>query len=90
MDIIELLKVSDNVYVSRAANNPLYGGLLFKKEEALGELAGVTAGNLKRILVNGDVSTKVKAGDTIRISQYLPGTNLIKPSASIRTTVIKH
>lgn len=67
-DIIELLKVSDNVYVSRAANNPLYGGLLFKKEEALGELAGVTAGNLKRILVNGDVSTKVKAGDTIRIA----------------------
>ena len=31
-DIIELLKASRNIYVSRAANNPLYGGLIVKKE----------------------------------------------------------
>lgn len=67
-DIIELLKVSDNVYVSRAAHNPLYGGLLFKKEEKVGDLVGVTAGNLQRILVKGDVSSKVKKGDAIRIA----------------------
>lgn len=73
-DIIELLKVSDNIYVSRAANNPLYGGLLFKKEEKVGNLVGITAGNLKRILIAGDVSGKLKAGDVIRID----GDNLVE------------
>lgn len=67
-DILELLKVSENVYVSRAANNPLYGGLLFKKEQSVGDLVGITAGNLKRILVKGNVADKVKKGDTIRIT----------------------
>lgn len=73
-DIIELLKVSSNVYVSRSANNPLYGGLLFKKEVAVGDLVGITEGNLKRILLKGDVSAKLNAGDTIRIS----GTDLVE------------
>ena len=70
-DIIELLKASRNIYVSRAANNPLYGGLIVKKEVEVGDLKGVVGsgeGNYKTILANGDVSAKIKKGDYIRVA----------------------
>ena len=71
-DIIELLKASRNIYVSRAANNPLYGGLIVKKEVELGNFKGVTGsgdGNFKTVLVEGDISAKVKANDYIRFEK---------------------
>ncbi len=69
-DIIELLKASRNVYVSRAANNPLYGGLIVKKEVEAGNFKGVvgTKDNYKTILVDGDVTEKVKKGDYVRVA----------------------
>lgn len=71
-DIIELLKASRNIYVSRAANNPLFGGLIVKKEVELGNFKGVTGsgdGNYKTVLVEGDVSAKIKAKDYIRFEK---------------------
>ena len=71
-DIIELLKASRNIYVSRAANNPLYGGLIVKKEVELGNFKGVTGsgdGDFKTVLVEGDISAKVKANDYIRFDK---------------------
>ena len=70
-DIIELLKASRNIYVSRAANNPLYGGLIVKKEVEIGDFKGVTGsgeGNYKTVLAKGDVSAKIKQGDYIRVA----------------------
>lgn len=66
-DVIELLKVSNNVYVSRAANNPLYGGLIVKKEIEVGAFTYVADYNEKRIIVDGDVTDKLTAGGFIRI-----------------------
>lgn len=66
-DIIELLKVSNNVYVSRAANNPLYGGLVVKKEIGVGDFKGVAEYNEKRIIVDGDITNKLTAGGFVRI-----------------------
>ena len=71
-DIIELLKASRNIYVSRAANNPLYGGLIVKKEVELGNFKGVTGsgdGDFKTVLVEGDISAKIKANDYIRFDR---------------------
>ena len=68
-DIIELLKASNNIYVSRAANNPLYGGLIVKKEVEAGKLKGVvgTKDNYKTVLADGDVTAKVKPNTYIRV-----------------------
>lgn len=68
-DIIELLKASRNIYVSRAANNPLYGGLIVKKEVEVGNFKGVvgTKDNYKTILADGDLSQKISKGDYIRV-----------------------
>lgn len=64
-DILELLKVTNNIWVSRAANNPLYGGLVVKKVKALGEVVGVDA---DAITVKGDVKDAIKAGEEIIIA----------------------
>lgn len=66
-DVIELLKVSSNVFVSRAANNPLYGGLIVKKEIEVGDFTGVAEFNEKRIIVDGDVTNKLTENGFIRI-----------------------
>ena len=67
-DVIELLKASNNVYVSRSANAPLYGGLVIKKEKEIGAFKGVAEFNEKRIILDGDVTAKFPAGAYIRIS----------------------
>jgi len=71
-DIIELLKASRNIYVSRAANNPLFGGLIVKKEVELGAFKGVTGsgeGEYKTVIVEGDVRSKIAAKDYIRFNK---------------------
>ena len=68
-DIIELLKVSDNVYVSRAANAPLFGGLIVKKEIEVGGFKGVAEHNEKRVIFDGDVRDKLTVGGFIRIKE---------------------
>ncbi len=67
-DVIELLKASNNVYVSRAANNPLYGGLVVKREKEISAFNGVAEFNQKRMIVDGKVAGKFPAGSYIRIS----------------------
>lgn len=67
-DIIELLKASNNVYVSRSANNPLYGGLVVKKEKEIAEFKGVAEFNQKRLIIEGDVTEKFPTGSYIRIT----------------------
>jgi hypothetical protein len=67
-DILELLKVSSNVYVSRAANNPLFGGLIVRKSVEIGEFLGAPKDNPKRALFIGDATDKIKAGDKLRIT----------------------
>lgn len=95
-DIIELLKASRNIYVSRAALNPLYGGLIVKKEVEIGDFKGVvgTEGNYKTVLINGDVTAKVKKGDYIRFDRsqleeddqhhfYVEETRYVTPNTQI-------
>lgn len=66
-DIIELLKASNNVFVSRSANNPLYGGLVIKREKEVARFNGVAEFNQKRLIVDGKVADKFPAGSYIRI-----------------------
>lgn len=76
-DILELLKASRNIYVSRAANNPLYGGLIVKKEVEVGNFKGVvgTKDNYKTILVDGDITAKIAKDCFIRV-EAAEGTTL--------------
>lgn len=67
-DVIELLKASNNVYVSRAANNPLYGGLVVKREKEIARFGGVAEYNQKRLIVDGLVADKFPNGSYIRIA----------------------
>lgn len=66
-DIIEVLKASSNVWVSRSANNPLYGGLVIKKEKELGDLCGTDADSQDKIYISGNVTGAIKTGDVLGI-----------------------
>jgi len=62
----EILKECNQLYTVRAAKNALYGGLVIKKEDILGDVTAMTTG--KVIKVTGDVTTSIAVDDTIRVS----------------------
>lgn len=64
--ILKVLPRTNSMYVCRAANNPLYGGLILKTSEELGTVTTVTKSN-RTFTVTGDISTKVNAGDKIMV-----------------------
>jgi hypothetical protein len=64
---VSILSQTNELYVSRAAKNALYGGLILKKEDLIeGSIQSVTA-LTKTITVTGDISSLLVAGDTIRV-----------------------
>lgn len=78
-DILELLKVSSNVWVSRAANGAQYGAIIVKKagEDGKAQIAALPTGNVvevlkvfepadHKIIVAGDLTDKFRVG-----GQYL-------------------
>ncbi len=63
----EVLKQTTQLYVVRPAVNALYGGLIVKKEDLLGDITAITT-SPKTIKVSGDVTTLVTVNDVIRVS----------------------
>lgn len=59
--LLKILAKTNQVYVSRAANNPLYGGIVFKRTRELGYLVSTNAED-KSVVVQGEAN--LKAGDT--------------------------
>lgn len=66
--ILKILKQTNQMYISRAQNGALYGGLLIKREHELGNILSVSKLN-KTIAVEGDITSKIKAGDIIRYNK---------------------
>ena len=63
--ILKILKQTNQMYISRAQNGALYGGLLIKREHELGNILSVSKLN-KTIAVEGDITSKIKTGDIVR------------------------
>ena len=66
--ILKILKQTNQMYISRAQNGALYGGLLIKREHELGNILSVSKLN-KTIAVEGDITDKIKAGDIVRYNK---------------------
>ena len=66
--ILKILKQTNQMYISRAQNGALYGGLLIKREHELGNILSVSKLN-KTIAVEGDITSKIKAGDIVRYNK---------------------
>ncbi|MFA6358804.1 MAG: hypothetical protein WCY09_09140 [Candidatus Omnitrophota bacterium] len=70
---LNILQQTNLLYTSRAYSKvdpPLFGGLIVKKEDLLGNIIAITASNistLATIQVSGDVSSLINNTDTIRI-----------------------
>ncbi len=62
---INVLQETNQLYTVRAAKNALYGGLVIKKEELLGDVLSISTSKI--ITVVGDVSSKIASEDSIRI-----------------------
>jgi len=63
----EVLKYTNQLYVVRAANNPLYGGLIVKKEDTLGGVSEISL-TPNTITVDADITALISAGDIIRVA----------------------
>ena len=61
----EILKQT-TLYVSRAANNALFGGVIVKKEDNLGVINSIVTPN--KIVVAGNIVSNVAVGETIRVN----------------------
>lgn len=66
--ILKILKQTNQMYISRAQNGALYGGLLIKREHELGNILSVSKLN-KTIAVEGDITSKIKTGDIVRYNK---------------------
>lgn len=66
--ILKILKQTNQMYISRAQNGALYGGLLIKREHELGNILSVSKLN-KTIAVEGDITDKIKTGDIVRYNK---------------------
>jgi len=64
--ILKDLAYTNTLYVSRAANGALYGGLVAKSETSLGNILSISKED-KKIVVSGDVSDIVSASDIVRV-----------------------
>ncbi len=62
----EILKYTTQLYISRASKNALYGGLIVKKEDLLGNITQIVS-STKTIYVSGDCSSLVSPTDTMRV-----------------------
>lgn len=69
-DILELLKVTSNVWVSRAANNPLYGGLIVRKPQVVAKFAEKVEdekGEVRAIKADKSLAGIIAVGDEVLI-----------------------
>lgn len=64
--IIKILGNTNQLYVSRAANNPLYGGVVVRKSAELNYVTKFNQAN-KTITLVGDESNTLKQGDKILV-----------------------
>jgi hypothetical protein len=71
--ILKCLSHTNTLYVSRAASNALYGGLVIKKETQLGSVVSVDK-TAKTITLLGDVTSLVSATNSVRV-KYLETLN---------------
>ena len=66
--ILRILRQTNMVYVSRAQNGALYGGLLVKREYELGEILSISKQN-KTIAVAGELAREIAVGDVVRFNK---------------------
>lgn len=64
--ILKVLTQTNELYVSRASNGALYGGLVVKKETTLGNVIAVGK-SAKTITVSGDVTSLITATNIVRV-----------------------
>lgn len=64
--ILGNLAYTNQMYISRAAKNALYGGLVVKKETLIGNIVAI-AKTAKTISITGDVTASIAATDVIRV-----------------------
>ena len=84
--ILNVLPRTNVMYVSRAANNPLYGSIVLKASEEIGSIIEVYRKD-KIFTFSGDVTNKAIAGNTMMVytsngEKEINGTYVIK-SASV-------
>ena len=80
-DILKVLAQTNNVYVSRAAKEPLYGGAVVKKEKTFGKLISVVKAT-KQIITEG--TTAFANGDKI----YIAGTDIFDEYYTVDSSVV--
>ena len=66
--ILKILKQTNMMYVSRAQNGALYGGLIVKREHEVGGIKALDKEN-QAIIIDGELSQPVAIGDTVRIAK---------------------
>ena len=64
--ILKVLAKTNQLYVSRAANNPLYGAVVLQAANELGTVTSVAKGT-KTFTVSGDITEDVNPGDRIMV-----------------------
>lgn len=66
--ILKVLSRTNVMYVSRAANNPLYGGIVLKASLEIGTVTQATAGDNGEFVVTMNTGASVAVGDTVMVS----------------------
>lgn len=92
---LNILQQTNMLYTSRAYSRvdpPLYGGLIVKKEDSLGNISSITASSINAqatVNVEGDITSLIQSGDIIRTNgvpnQLISGSVYIIPT---RFTVV--
>lgn len=83
LSIRKVLNYTDRVYVSRAANNPLYGGAVIKKAKTYGYFIGANQEN-QTVTISGVVT--LNAGDIITVP-YIGTLKVASTTQDTNTTV---
>jgi len=72
---LNILQQTNMLYTSRAYSKvdpPLYGGLIVKKENLLGNISSITASTINTqatVNIEGDITSLIQGGDIIRTSE---------------------
>ena len=68
--ILQVLRQTNQIYVSRASKNAKFGGLVIKKDIELGKVLSTTKANTTnggKIVVEGDATSSLSANDIFRV-----------------------
>lgn len=84
--ILKVLARTNQVYIVRAAKDPLYGGAVIQKASTVGSVTGAVA-NTKTLTVTGEIAPAADAKITVKGTGVIDG-NYTVASASVSSGVI--